>query len=255
MLTAHDLHEAPWGDGSQVDQLIRSGYVGDAVMLPEYNSDRLNVVGRGLAVLEISVQRAGDPVHEVLGGSQQPDVIAAGAELVQRLNQLNVQLSERQHPVAGPESLFVGKVSSGEIYNQSPTCFELSGTRRWLPGTDPTAVEAEFRAVLAAIEERPGITCQGMFHFVRDAYELDPEHEAARSFQFACRAVMGAELPAGFKPFVDDGNTFYALAGIPAITHGPDAKGAHTVEEEVPVAELVRVAQVYALTAIAFCGD
>ena len=66
---------------------------------------------------------------------------------------------------------------------------------------------------------------------------------------------MGEELPAGCKPFVDDGNTFYALAGIPAITHGPDAKGAHTVEEEVPVAELVRVAQVYALTAIAFCSD
>ena len=255
LLTAHDLHEAPWGDGSQVDQLIRAGYVGDAVMLPEYNSDRLNVVGRGLAVLEISVQREGDPVHEVLGGSQQPDVIAAGAELVQRLNELNVQLSDRQHPVAGPESLFVGKIASGEIYNQSPTCFELSGTRRWLPGTDPADVEAEFRAVLAAIEERPGITCQGTFHFVRDAYEVDPEHAAAQSFQSACRAVMGEELPAGFKPFVDDGNTFYTLAGIPAITHGPDAKGAHTVEEEVPVAELVRVAQVYALTAIAFCSD
>ena len=157
------MHEAPWGDGSQVDQLIRAGYVGDAVMLPEYNSDRLNVVGRGLAVLEISVQREGDPVHEVLGGSQQPDVIAAGAELVQRLNELNVQLSDRQHPVAGPESLFVGKVASGEIYNQSPICFELSGTRRWLPGTDPADVEAEFRAVLAGIEERPGITCQGTF--------------------------------------------------------------------------------------------
>ena len=255
LLTAHDLHEAPWGDGSQVDQLIRAGYVGDAVMLPEYNSDRLNVVGRGLAVLEITVKREGDPVHEVLGGSQQPDVIAAGAELVQRLNELNDQLAERQHPVAGPESLFIGKVTSGEIYNQSPTCFELSGTRRWLPGTDPAAVEAEFREILLAIEQRTGILCEGTFHFVRDAYELDPQHEVARSFQSACCAVMGEELPEGFKPFVDDGNTFYALAGIPAITHGPDAKGAHTVEEEVPVAELVRVAQVYALTAIAFCGD
>ena len=255
LLTAHDLHEAPWGDGSQVDQLIRAGYVGDAVMLPEYNSDRLNVVGRGLAVLEITLKREGGPVHEVLGGSEQADVIAAGAELVQRLNELNSQLAERQHPVAGPESLFIGKVSSGEIYNQSPTSFELSGTRRWLPGTDPTAVEEEFRAVLAAVEQRAGISCDGTFHFVRDAYELDPQHQAARSFQSACDAVMGEELPEGFKPFVDDGNTFYALAGIPAITHGPDAKGAHTVEEEVPVAELVRVAQVYALTAIAFCGD
>jgi len=180
-------------------------------------------------------------------------VIAAGAELVQRLQALDVQLAQREHPVAGRESLFVGKINSGEIYNQSPTCFELSGTRRWLPGTDPSAVETEFREVLASVEQRPGITCEGTFHFVRDAYELDPGHDAARSFQSACQAVMGEPLPESFKPFVDDGNTFYALAGIPAITHGPNALGAHTVEEEVPVAELVRVAQVYALTALVFC--
>ena len=253
LLTAHDLHEAPWGDGSQVDQLIRGGYVGDAVMLPEYSSDRLSVIGRGLAILEVSVQREGGPVHEVLGGREEPDVIAAGAELVQRLQSLDVQLAEREHPVAGRESLFVGKINSGEIYNQSPTCFELSGTRRWLPGTDPSVVEAEFREVLAAVEQRPGITCEATFHFVRDAYELDPGHAAACSFQSACQAVMGEPLPESFKPFVDDGNTFYALAGIPAITHGPNALGAHTVEEEVPIEELVRVAQVYALTALAFC--
>ena len=27
LLTAHDLHEAPWGDGRQLDQLIRDGLV------------------------------------------------------------------------------------------------------------------------------------------------------------------------------------------------------------------------------------
>ena len=34
LLTAHDLHEAPWGDGRQFDQLIRDGIVpGDSTML------------------------------------------------------------------------------------------------------------------------------------------------------------------------------------------------------------------------------
>src|SRR5262245_53811680 len=36
LLTAHDLHETPWGDGRQLDQLIAEGFVGDAVLLPEY---------------------------------------------------------------------------------------------------------------------------------------------------------------------------------------------------------------------------
>ena len=55
------------------------------------------------------------------------------------------------------------------------------------------------------------------------------------------------------RRFVDDGNTFVHVAGVPAITHGPDGKGARTVDEEVPVNELVRTAMVYALTAIEYC--
>ena len=40
LLTAHDLHESPWGDGTQIDGLIDEGYVGDAVLLPEYLHDQ-----------------------------------------------------------------------------------------------------------------------------------------------------------------------------------------------------------------------
>src|SRR5947209_11717099 len=32
LLTAHDLHEAPWGFGQQLDRLIKEGYIGDAVL-------------------------------------------------------------------------------------------------------------------------------------------------------------------------------------------------------------------------------
>src|SRR5437016_2134763 len=41
LLTAHDLHEAPWGGGQQLDQLLRDGVVGDAALLPEPLCDRL----------------------------------------------------------------------------------------------------------------------------------------------------------------------------------------------------------------------
>ena len=73
------------------------------------------------------------------------------------------------------------------------------------------------------------------------------------AFQSAHRIVAGAPLPLGPKPFVDDGNTLCAHAGIPALTHGPAATGAHTLDERVPLAELVRVARTYALTALAYC--
>ncbi len=47
LLTAHDLHETPWGDGRQLNQMIADGYVGDAVLLPEYLNECLPVIGRG----------------------------------------------------------------------------------------------------------------------------------------------------------------------------------------------------------------
>ncbi|MCH7685338.1 MAG: M20/M25/M40 family metallo-hydrolase [Planctomycetes bacterium] len=255
LLTAHDLHETPWGDGSQVNALIEAGYLGDAVLLPEYHSSTLPVVGRGLAVLSVTITREGEPVHEVLGGIDQPSVIAAGAEVIRRFGELDQQLKARTHPLAGRESLFVGQVASGEIYNQAPTEFQLSGTRRWLPGTSIEEVRQQFHDILQSVSQQTGTQIEGTFQLARDAYELDAEHPAVAAFQSAAAAVMGEPLPKGAKPFVDDGNAFIRQGGIPAITHGPNAKGAHTLHEEVPVKELQRVALVYALTAVAFCNS
>ena len=63
----------------------------------------------------------------------------------------------------------------------------------------------------------------------------------------------GAPLPTGAKPFVDDGNCFWARR-IPAITHGARSGGQHTVHEWVSIDDLVRLAKVYALTAVTYCA-
>lgn len=254
LLTAHDLHEAPWGDGSQVNGLIDAGYVGDGVLLPEYLADRLPVIGRGLAVFEVEVTRDGEPVHEVLGGIEQPNVIQAGAELIGRFAEIDRELSARQHPQAGRESLFVGQVHGGEIYNQSPTRLELSGTRRWLPDSVAGETERQWRAALDATASAHGVQIEGRYNIVRDAFEISPQAPLSVAFQDAYSSVAGESLPVGAKPFVDDANAFIRQGGVTAITHGPNATGAHTLHERCPLDELTRVAQVYALTALAFCG-
>ena len=100
LFTAHDLHEAPWGFGQQLDQLIQGGLVGDAVLLPEPLSQPLPVVGRGAATWKVVLRRAGAPVHEVMRPASEPSVIAAGAELVARLNQLGQRPAPRSDPLA-----------------------------------------------------------------------------------------------------------------------------------------------------------
>jgi succinyl-diaminopimelate desuccinylase len=262
LLTAHDLHESPWGDGRQLDALIHAGHVGDAVLLPEPLCETLPVVGRGLAVWRVALRRAGPPVHEVRRPAGAPSVIAAGAALIQELARLDEQLSEASRAAhaltvgidPGPPSVFIGQVHSGEIYNQYPDAFRLEGTRRWLPRTDRHNVERDFRALLERVAAETGTTAECEWVFTRDAFFLDPDHPFVGTFQTTYRAVTRRTLPLGPKLFVDDGNSFWALAGIPAITHGPRAEGAHTVNEWVDIDDLERVALQYAATAVAFCA-
>lgn len=253
LLTAHDHHEGPWGDRRQLSALIASGYKGDAVLLPEYLADHLPIAGRGMGIFEIEISRDGDPVHEVLRPAGLPDVLAAGAELVCRFQEQRRRLENTTLPHSGCDSIFVGSIHAGEIYNQAPTTCTLRGTRRWVePGT-PAAVTAGFQQVLDELERSTRTRIRANFHVQGDAFRIDPEDPIVGAFQSAHRAVAGSTLPLGGKPFVDDGNLFFAAAGISPLTHGPAATGAHTVNECVPVAELVRVAQVYALTAVAYC--
>jgi acetylornithine deacetylase/succinyl-diaminopimelate desuccinylase-like protein len=254
LLSAHDMHEAPWGFGQQLDHMIQDGIVGDAVLLPEPLCDRLPIAGRGAATWKVTIHRDGPPVHEVMRPADQPSVIAAGAELVQRLGQLSQRLAQPVDPVAGAASVFIGQIHSGEIYNQYPQECWLEGTRRWLPGTQRQDVETEFRELLTELEWATNTMIAAEFRFIRDAFALDPRHKFVEVFQQAYTATSGQPLPLGPKPFVDDGSSFYALAGVPAITHGPRAGGQHTVNEWVEIDDLVRIAELYARIAATYCG-
>jgi acetylornithine deacetylase/succinyl-diaminopimelate desuccinylase-like protein len=254
LLTAHDLHEAPWGLGQQLNALIAEGHVGDAVLLPEPLCDRLPMAGRGSATWKAAVRRAGAPVHEVMRSLDEPSVIAAGAELVARLGRLNEQLAAQVDSQIGSACVFIGQIHSGEIFNQYPQQCWLEGTRRWLPGTSPAEVEREFRAVLSELARDTRTTVDLTWTFIRDAFFLKADDPLVQAFQSAYTTISGQPLPRGPKPFVDDGNSFYGLKNIPAITHGPRAGGQHTVNEWVDIDDLARVAHLYALTAISYCA-
>lgn len=254
LLTAHDHHEGPWGDKRQVTGLIDAGYVGDAVLFPEYLSDRLPLAGRGMAIFEVVVTREGDAVHEVLRPDGLPDVLGTGAALVGKLKQWGDTLAQRTAPYAGADSIFVGQIEAGEIYNQSPTKCCIRGTRRWVkPGTTD-GVLAEFDDFVASVAEETGTQIEVTWEVQADAFAVTEADASVTAFLGAYEAIVGETLPFGGKPFVDDGNRYAALAGVPVLTHGPNARGAHTTEEWVPVNELVRVAQVYALMAVDYCS-
>jgi acetylornithine deacetylase/succinyl-diaminopimelate desuccinylase-like protein len=252
LFVAHDLHEAPWGLGQQLHELIRRGVHGDAVLIPEPLNSNLPVIGRGCATWKVFLRRAGPAVHEVMRPADESSVIAAAGDLVGALGELNERIIHGVDSAAGKPSVFIGQVHAGEIYNQYPRECMLEGTRRWLPGTDPRAVEAEFRTVVAGVARDHRLTAEIDWRHIRGAFAIDEADPFVSAFQECHAAVTGAPLPIGPKPFVDDGNSFSSLAGIPAITHGPRAGGQHTVDEWVDIDDLVRVAVLYALTAVTY---
>src|SRR5262249_51350976 len=120
-------------------------------------------------------------------------------------------------------------------------------------GTARADVEREFRALLADLARETGTRIDCELCPMRDAFLLNRDDPFVGAFQDAMESVAGRTLPIGAKPFCDDGNSFWALAKTPAITHGPRAGGAHTLNEWVDIDDLVRVATVYALTAVRYC--
>lgn len=252
LLCAHDLHEAPWGLGQQLDALIKMGLHGDAVLLPEPLTDHLPIAGRGSATWKATIRRNGPPIHEVMRPMDEPSVIAAGAELVQRLGKLGEQLQSQSDPVAGKASVFIGQMHSGEIFNQYPQECWLEGTRRWLKVGERATVKEDFHRLLAEVAKQRGVTIDCDWKHIRDPFQLDVQNDLVSSFQAGYSAMQGQPLPTGSKMFVDDGNTFWGLAGIPAITHGPRAGGQHTVNEWIDIDDMLRVATLYALTALVY---
>ncbi|MCE9530056.1 MAG: M20 family metallopeptidase [Planctomycetes bacterium] len=254
LLCAHDLHEAPWGLGEQLDTLIRAGIHGDAVLLPEPLTDHLPLAGRGSATWKVHVRRPGAPIHEVMRPDE-PSVIAAGAELVQRLGKLGEAIKTQTDPVAGTASVFVGQIHSGEIFNQYPQECMLEGTRRWLNVEERADVKASFHGLLADLAKDRGVTVDCEWKHIRDPFRLDLTHPIVAAFQQSYTNMNGKPLKTGPKQFVDDGNAFFGLANLPAITHGPRAGGQHTVNEWIDIDDMVRVATLYAMTALAYLND
>ncbi len=252
LLTAHELHELPWGDGRQLESMIRQGYVGDAVLIPEYFNSALPVVGRGGLIWSATIGRPGPPIHEVYRPNE-PSVIAIGAELVRRLEALGLTLSGEGRDLTGSPDLFIGMIRSGSIYNEYPQTCRLEGTRRWLPGTCFEDADRELRQLCRRLADETGVGIEIETNLMKDAFELNTDHEIVPIFLSSYHSLTGKTLPLGGKPFVDDGNTFWTRKGIPAITHGPTSGGAHTTAEWASVNDLVRVAELYALVAAEYC--
>jgi hypothetical protein len=135
-----------------------------------------------------------------------------------------------------------------------PSCRPFLGNPEAFP-CRPTATFNEI-GQMAASSSLPFVGSDRLrkFKAASAKFALDTEHAVVTDFQAPLDEVTRVTLKFGVKPFVDDGNSFWSLRKTPAIAHGARAGRQHTVHEWVEIDDLTRVALVYAMTAIRFCG-
>jgi acetylornithine deacetylase/succinyl-diaminopimelate desuccinylase-like protein len=245
LLTFHGLHEE--GGSRPLLRLFERGIVGDAVLIGELASGpQLITSSGGLTFWDLDLSSGAEPVHETNRGSDTPDLLAAALQVHSALMEYSRLVEARGG------SIYIGKFSVGDYYNRVPVSATISGTRRHTGNENLDSVKADFEDFVRRVEAQIQLPIRLHVDSITDAYGIDPECGVARALRSAYFQFTGEPMKAKVTKSVGNAAHFVRIAGIPAIYHGANYASAHSDNEQTTVAELVRLAGVYALTTAYF---
>ena len=257
MLTAYDLHEAPGGHGEGLREMIKRGAYGDAAIVCELGARDLPIAGKGMGIFEITVQRRGETLHELLATPDTANPIYVAARLVARLQERAAELALLKLPDVGAESIFVGMVHSGDFYNRVPTSAKITGTRRHGPDKTFADVRRELEGLIAGVQadDTTGtIRIDLTFTPIRESFRIDLDEPIVGIVRQAYADLNGVELPLVGISMVADASILIREAHIPTVYHGPWTDRAHADVEYIALDELVEATRMYILSALRFCS-
>lgn len=253
LVTAHGLHEAPGGDQRTLRSILRKGVRGDAALVAELSHYDLPITAKGMSIFRIQLARDGGVMHEVELDRPERNPLYGLRLLLNGLDAMASRLAERVHPLVGAESLFVGEVRGGDFYNRVPIEAEVVGTRRYaLPGSKEL-VAAELEELCAEVTKDTGLSLRVELQEVGKPYILDVGEPVIAAVRRGFWHATGGELPLAGAGAVGNAVDFVAQ-GVPAVYHGVNQATAHSDDEHVSGADLLRAARVYAASAVEFCG-
>jgi acetylornithine deacetylase len=169
---------------------------------------------------------------------------------------------DKMHPYLSASDIVPAKISGGEWVVTYPSSCTLESELMYLPGNADadgwgTEVEREvtewiMRAAATdpwLAEHPPRIT----WGLDIPPYEVDPDHPIVRAMLGASAAVGRPSRLSGLDSWFDAAS-FSRFGSTPCIGWGPSSIAwAHTIDEYVPVDDLVRCAQGLAIAAIRYC--
>jgi len=218
----------------------------------------------GSAIFTLTLRAAGPPLHTLLVPYRHNPVRALRC-LLEELDQLDASLAAlaalaalAPHPLAGPDQFNVGMVSAGDYPNRLPVELRVTGTRRWGPAHTAETILQELTELVERAARASGIegmTAEAVLDAAREPFETatdDPLVQALR----ASGERLGGHVPQEIGlALVGDASLYAGALHLPTAYYGPGYETAHSDAERVSIDRLVHIAGVYALTALAYCGQ
>jgi acetylornithine deacetylase len=248
---------------------VRHGVRADAGIVTEPTAFDVWVGCRGSLSPTVVVE--GRPGHAEMAQPHWRDGGAVNAiekmtvilDAIRRLREEWRDRPDKVHPYLSASDIVPAKISGGEWVVTYPSSCTLENELMYHPANADaegwgTEVEREvtdwiMRAARTdpwLAEHPPGIT----WGLDIPPYEVDPEHPVVAAMLDASAAVGRPSRLSGLDSWFDAAS-FSRFGGTPCIGWGPSSIAwAHTIDEYVPVDDLVRCAQGLAIAAIRYCG-
>jgi len=248
---------------------VAHGLRADAAIVTEPSDLQAWVVCRGALIATIAVP--GRPGHAGMhhldwrdGGAVNP--IDKAFVVLDAARALEAEWRIRHdpgHPLLPPPDIVPTRISAGEWIVSYPASCELVFHLAYLPeqadrdGWGANVMREFSTSVRNATDTDPWLAEHPPT--ITWAPEVPPaeiaeDHPIVRCVIAAANDIGRASRPTGFHSWYD-GATFIRLGATPAVGFGPGSLGvAHTVDEFVPVDELVDCSKAVALTAMRFCA-
>ena len=174
------------------------------------------------------------------------NAITSMMHVLQALEHDGLQLTRRSHPLLGPATCNVGVIRGGVQVNLVPGSCQVEIDRRLLPGEDIQVVLQNYQFLIDDVMRRHPHVNATMHPPMLTDLPLETSEDCA-SVKEMVRVLIGLGCPAkpDGMPFGSDASKFGAL-GIPSLIFGPGSiDQAHTADEFVDCAQVLRAHEIY----------
>ena len=228
---------------SDIGKLIDMGIAGQAVVITSGPSKVLPVAGQGTCMFEVEFTA---PEGAPRPSEMPTTVIDAAHALCGVLRRRHAAAARIVDGLTGPETIVVGKIGGGELFDTVPRSSWLHGAWRYGVSRTEAAVQGELDHLAHRVAATCGVRARVTVRALRPSYRVDTAHSPVHDLSAAYQAVWGHHLPFGGSTLPSDVPLFLAR-GIPAVCHGPRPMPmeSNSDVECVSVDDMARLAEVY----------